>query len=225
MANYWVDPAILQPYVPAGTELDLWNDHAYVSLVGFLFLDTQVRGMSIPYHRNFEEVNLRFYVRRPSEEGWRRGVVFIREIVPRPAIAWMANTLYGEQYISLPMEHTIRRRPDGLHVGYRWKFRREWNHLQVVAEPTPLPLEPDSEAAFITEHYWGYTRLGEHRTSAYQVEHPSWRIFPVRSYDIEVDVAGLYGQAFVPFLRAVPQSVFLAEGSAVTVRAKEEVET
>lgn len=225
MANYPIDPAVLQPYVPAGVELDFWQDQAYVSLVGFLFLDTRIRGWSIPWHRNFEEFNLRFYVRCPTADGWRRGVVFIREIVPRPAIAWVANALYREHYVALPMDHAIRQRVDGLHVGYRWKFRREWNHLQVVTDPEPVDLVPGSEEAFITEHFWGYSRIDAHRTFAYQVEHPPWRIFPVRTYDVQVDVAGLYGEAFTPFLTEMPQSVFVAEGSPVIVRERERLDT
>ncbi len=64
MLNYEIDPVILRPFVPSGTELDSWNGKTYVSIVGFLFLKTRVRGLAIPFHQNFEEINLRFYVRR-----------------------------------------------------------------------------------------------------------------------------------------------------------------
>jgi len=57
MANYEVNPAVLGKYLPYKTELDTWNGRHYVSLVGFMFLDTKVLGIKIPFHVNFEEVN------------------------------------------------------------------------------------------------------------------------------------------------------------------------
>ena len=223
MANYKIDPGILEPYVPLGTELDYWNGNCYVSLVGFLFLNTRVRGLSIPFHRNFEEFNLRFYVRYRAFDGWRRGVVFIKEIVPKRAIAAIANTLYGEHYIALPMSNEYEATDDQIWVKYRWKFRGDWNYIEAITEPEPVPLVENSEEAFIAEHYWGYTRLNDRRTSTYQVEHPTWQVYPVRDYDIKVDVEGLYGAAFRPFLESEPDSVFMAEGSEVIVRQGEQL--
>ena len=107
MLNYEVAPEILAPSVPAGTELDTWQGKHLVSMVGFLFQKTRVRGIPIPFHRNFEEVNLRFYVRRKVAGEWRRGVVFIKELVPHFAIAWVARTFYNENYVTLPMSHRI----------------------------------------------------------------------------------------------------------------------
>ncbi len=218
MANYPVDPDILKPYLPHRTELDFWQGKCYVSLVGFLFLDTKVLGAAIPFHRNFEEFNLRFYVRHRAEEGWRRGVVFIKEVVPRRAIVLVANALYGEHYVRLPMDHDIRRGAESLDVEYRWRHRRRWNLIRAEAAAQGELLDPDSEGAFITEHYWGYTRIDDRRTTTYQVEHPSWRVHPVRDYEIDVDVEGLYGPAFAEYLDRPPSSIFLAEGSEVTVR-------
>src|SRR5438045_6548239 len=98
MLNYVVDPRLIMPLVPAETEIDLENGEAFLTVVGFLFLDTRLLGVPIPLHRDFEEVNLRFYVRRKSADKWRRGVVFIREVVPRCAIVLVARTFYRENY-------------------------------------------------------------------------------------------------------------------------------
>lgn len=223
MANYKVDPAILAPYIPQGTELDFWKGSSYVSLVGFMFLNTRVRGLSIPFYRDFEEFNLRFYVRYNAPDGWRRGVVFLKEIVPKRAIAVIANTLYGEPYVRLPMTNEYEVAEDRLRVKYGWKFRGAWNHIEAVTGRKPIPLLENSEEAFIAEHYWGFTRQDKMRTSAYQVEHPSWRVYPVLDYDIQVDVEGLYGAAFRPFLEKDPDSVFMAEGSEVIVRQGEKL--
>ena len=107
MLNYVVDPRLITPLVPAETEIDFENGETFLSVVGFLFLDTRLLGLPIPLHRDFEEVNLRFYVRRKSADTWRRGVVFIRELVPRRAIALVARTFYGENYVAVPMKHEI----------------------------------------------------------------------------------------------------------------------
>ena len=96
MLNYRVSPSLLYPLVPPGTELDLWNGTAYISVVGFKFQHTRVLGVPIPFHVNFEEVNLRFYVRRETNGAVRRGVTFIRELVPRAAIAGVAKLAYNE---------------------------------------------------------------------------------------------------------------------------------
>ena len=106
MANYIVDPAVLTPYLPNKTELDLFNGNAYVSLVGFMFTNSRILGFKIPFHVNFEEVNLRFYVRYNDNGIWKRGTVFIKEIVPKPAISFIANTVYHEKYDTKRMKHT-----------------------------------------------------------------------------------------------------------------------
>src|SRR5439155_1075706 len=107
MLNFVVDPKIVAPLVPPGTEIDFENGETFLSMVGFLFLDTRLLGLPIPLHRDFEEVNLRFYVRKKSADTWRRGVVFVRELVPRRAIALVARAFYGEKYLALPMKHEI----------------------------------------------------------------------------------------------------------------------
>ena len=107
--NYLVEPSLLGGLVPRGTELDAWQGRTYVSVVGFLFLNTRILGVPVPFHRHFEEVNLRFYVRREAEDGWRRGVVFVKELVPKRAIAWVARAVYNENYVAVPMGHEIVR--------------------------------------------------------------------------------------------------------------------
>lgn len=217
MANYAVDPALLQPLVPAHTELDLWNGTCYVSLVGFMFKNVKVMGMKIPFHTDFEEVNLRFYVKYFDGKETKRGVVFIREIVPLPAISVVANLVYNEHYATMPMRHTWLETGGGLSVCYEWKGS-EWNRFEVKASPQGLSLEPGSEAEFITEHYWGYTVGHGGRTMEYAVEHPRWLVYPVNEYSIDVDFADVYGNEYAFLKEAKPVSVFLAEGSEIVVR-------
>lgn len=219
LVNYRVSPEILKKYLPKHTELDGWNDTFYVSLVGFMFLHTRIKGMAIPFHIHFEEVNLRFYVKHRDEQGeWKRGVVFIKEIVPRWAISWVANTLYKEHYQTLPMRH-VWEQNGGWKINYQWKFKNNWQLLEVMAGQQPQAILNESEEEFITEHFWGYTKISENKTSEYQVTHPAWEVYPVKSYQIEVDFAGLYGKEFLELAKQPPLSVFLAEGSEISVKA------
>lgn len=218
MAQYAVEPATLAPWLPPGVELDLFHGRCYVSLVGFLFDRVRVLGLPIPFHTRFEEVNLRFYVARPMADGTRRrGVIFIREFVPRAAITLVANSLYEEPYATLAMRHRIASSPDALHVEYSWRFHDRWNALTVEADPTPQPIAAGSEEEFITEHYFGYTKRTRGATSEYAVSHPRWQVYPIRSYSIQADFAALYGSAFAHLDSAAPSSILLAEGSAVSV--------
>jgi uncharacterized protein len=216
MANFIVDPKILLKYVPDKTELDLWNGKCYVSLVGFMFLNTKLKGISIPLHRSFEEVNLRFYVRHKADGQWKRGVVFVKEIVPRPALTFVAKIFYNEPYETMEMSHHWKHDEQTLSVEYRWK-QKQWNSIQVHATNKSIAIESASEEEFITEHYWGYTKVHESRTSEYEVAHPRWNIYPVKDYLIDVDFRSLYGSDFECLQNAKPQSVFLADGSEIIV--------
>lgn len=220
MLNYEVDAAILEPHLPPYTILDLYNGKALVSVVGFLFNNTKVLGISWPGHTNFEEVNLRFYVRYFDGKNWKRGTVFISEIVPKIAIATAANALYNEHYSTANMFHRIQEVNNQLLIEYHWKKKnRQWNCITVQAGTALQDIEMGSEEEFILEHYYGYNGLNKNTTIEYAVEHPRWQVHPVTSYTLKADIANLYGAPFVPFIdRVTPHSVFLAIGSAVIVR-------
>lgn len=226
MLNYEVDPAVLAPYVPAATELDLWQGKALVSMVGFLFRDTSVKGVKWPLHINFDEVNLRFYVKHFNGKEWKRGAVFVSEIVPKPFIALFANMLYKEHYRAMPMRHSINDMPGGrTKYLYEWKFDGKWsNRLSgTVADADIQPIVPGSQEEFIFEHYWGYNKISKNKTWEYQVEHVTWKAANVIDPVFEADVAGLYGKEFVPYLGKKPYSAFFADGSEVTVRGVEKI--
>jgi len=222
MAQYVVAPSTLLPWLPRGLELNFFRigseSRCYVSLVGFLFDQVRVKGLGIPFHRRVEAVNLRFYVMRTEEDGTRkRGVVFLREYVPRPAISMTAKWIYEEPYETLPAKHRILLDPDSMRVSYEWRHRGEWQRLAVTADPGPRPIAPQSEEEFITEHYWGYTKRRRGSTSEYRVEHPRWSVYTVRNFEVKADFASMYGQPFAKLNSQEPASVLLAEGSPVTV--------
>ena len=218
MLNYEVEASQLLPFVPVGTELDRFEGKIFVSLVGFRFLKTKLFGLlPIPMHSNFDEVNLRFYVRRQAGSEMRRGVVFIREVVPRRAIAFVARTFYNENYVALRMAHEIRPVGDNsLRVAYRWRGKG-WNEINLETVGNPELPGGGSVEQFITEHYWGYAAQPGGGCVEYRVTHPSWRVWQVRQSAFEGNAEALYGKSMAAVLRGKPHSAFLAEGSAVTV--------
>jgi uncharacterized protein YqjF (DUF2071 family) len=218
--NYEVDPERLRPFVPKGTELDTWQGHTYVSLVGFLFANTRLLGVPVPFHTTFEEVNLRFYVRRTVNGEVRRAVTFLRELVPRRAIALVARLAYNEPYTALPMRHAYgpsssEEIPSA--VEYQWKAPTGWCGVRVVPVGASRPIEFGSEEEFITEHYWGYTRQRDGSTVEYRVTHPAWRVCSVNAPEATGDLAAVYGSDLASMLTAPPVSAFFATGSAVAV--------
>ena len=220
MLNYAVEPALLRPFVPRGTELDAWQGQYFVSLVGFLFARTRVFGIPVPWHRTFEEVNLRFYVRREFGGEQRRAVTFIRELVPRAAIAWTARLSYNEPYRAVPMRHHFgAMRGDGVPstVQYQWRDASQWTTLNAVPGPGGNLAAAGSVEEFITHHYWGYTPQRDGSTMEYRVEHPSWRVWRVPQPHIEGNLEATYGPTLSRVLGGAPASAFLANGSPVTV--------
>ncbi|MCE4067256.1 DUF2071 domain-containing protein [Chryseobacterium gleum] len=216
--NYEINPEILLPYLPKGTELDFYKGKCYVSLVAFMFLNTKLLELPVPFHRNFEEVNLRFYVKKKEKGTWKRGVVFIKEIVPRPALSFVANTIYKENYHTMPMKNLIHQKEDELLIRYSWKDKN-WHSIQIIAENAPRPMEANSEFEFITEHYFGFTKKGN-TTSEYEVCHPKWDGYTIKDHQLDIDFQKNYGNNFECLNHQNPISVMLAEGSEVQVKAK-----
>lgn len=218
--NYDCPSELLAPFVPAGTELDLWRGSHVVSLVGFHFVDTKLRGIPVPGHRTFEEVNLRFYVRRTAPDGeTRRGVVFVRELVPRRAIAAVARLLYHEPYSALPMSHRIDVDAErGGSIEYRWRHRSGRHRITAAVSGPGREPAAGSEAEFITEHYWGYTRQRDGGTVEYRVEHRPWRVREATDFAYRAPPAsGVYAPGFTAILSGAPRSAFVAEGGEVAV--------
>lgn len=223
MVNYVIDSSVLKGYIPFGTELDLWEGKCYVSLVGFMFLNTKLLGIPIPFHRNFEEVNLRFYVKKYDNGEWKRGVVFIKEIVPKFALSLVANMVYNENYETMPMKHEWRIEDYKQIISYQFKKKGKWNSMKIEtsSEASVIPL--NSETEFITEHYWGYARINDEKTNEYEVTHPKWKAYDVLNYDVDIDFGIVYGSEFSFLDNEKPSSIMLAEGSEITVEPKKKM--
>jgi uncharacterized protein YqjF (DUF2071 family) len=217
MANYAVDPDLLKPYLPKGVELDFYNNKTYVSLVGFMFKKTSLFQIPIPFLGTFEEVNLRFYVKRIEGNKIKRGVVFINETVPYKMVAWLANKLYKEHYTVIPTKNVIDNSGPTNKVQFDWKTHHKWNHISVTTAKEKENMIEGSIEEFIFEHYYGYTKINSNATEEYRVNHPSWKVNQVLDHCIDCDFTAMYGNDFSLLNNQTADSVIFAEGSAVTI--------
>jgi hypothetical protein len=220
MANYAVDASVLAPFLPKFTELDTFENKYYVSLVGFMFEKVKVKGFSIPFHTYFPEVNLRFYVKHSSGSETKRGVVFVSEIVPKSAIAWVANTFYKEKYAAAKMKYSIEAGKENIALSYGWKWKHAWNNIDVNVLNKPAAMQPGSMEEFIFEHYFGYSGASKSITNEYEVSHRSWNVYPVIDYHVNCDFAKVYGKDFAHLNEQEPVSVYVSEGSPVAIGQK-----
>lgn len=205
------------PYLPKGVELDLFNGKTMVSLVGFMFKNTSLFHIPIPLFGTFEEINLRFYVKRTINGEVKSGVVFINETVPLKIVAWVANKLYREHYIAIPTKSNIQSNTDTKQIRYEWDQANKWSHLSATASNISEAMTAGSIEEFIFEHYYGYTKLSTNESQEYKVNHPRWNINKVLDYSIDCDFSAMYGKDFSFLNHSAPHSVILAKGSEVTV--------
>jgi uncharacterized protein YqjF (DUF2071 family) len=213
VATYEVDPNLLLPRLPRGTDLDLFEDKAYVSIVAFRFLKMKLFGLIPAYPvRNFDEINLRFYIKC----GEKRAVAFVKEVVPSRLIATTARLLYNEPYEFAQTANSKTVSTETVSIRYAWG-KGLAHSIGVDALRQPQPLRPATLEEFILEHYWGYTAQRDGSTIEYQVTHPRWRYHPVTDYKLSESVKQYYGSEFMDALQAAPASVIVAEGSEVSV--------
>lgn len=221
MLNYAVEPSLLEDSVPSGTELDAFQGKTFVSLVGFEFNRTRISNIPVLFHQSFEEANLRFYVKRAG----RRGVVFIRELVPRYAVAAIARLAFGENYSCVPMSHSVRTHQTGAHeVEYSFGSGADRCSMRIETAGESFVPEDESLSQFITEHYWGYAKQKNGACLEYEVQHPRWQVREAKHADFRGDASKFYGTEFARMLRRPPDSAFLAEGSPVTVFKGRQIE-
>jgi uncharacterized protein len=209
--TFAVEEERLRPYLPRGVTIDALEGSARVSFVAFEFRRTRVRGLAIPRHIAFPEINLRFYVRHRGE----RGVVFIRELVPLHAIAAVARLLYNEPYQRVPMSCGAQPTEDGgVRVWHR--FGRGSSVSMKGAADAVVP-EAGSAEHWLTDHSLGVGRRRDGTTLLYNVAHPPWALREVEDLALEVDFGALYGPQWAWLRDATPSHLSLAVGSSITV--------
>lgn len=220
LISYAVPDDVLTPYLTPGLELDRWDGSAWCSLVAFNFEQARVLGWSVPYPRtlcDFPEFNLRFYVR----QGGRRGVVFVRELTSNLLVVSLARVLYNEPYTAVPIQSRVTQ------VGTLRRVRHDFvvdGKPQMVAVSARRPATeptPESFETWVKEQETGFGRTRGGRLTAYHVQHPAWRTYPLEVYQVHVDFAHLYGERWQFLQERTPDSVVLAEGSQIAIYPNE----
>lgn len=207
----------MSQYLPRGVEFDSFQNQTYISIVAFHFEDTRLLSIPIPFHRNFEELNLRFYVKRIVGDEVRRGVVFVKELVPRACISLVARLVYNENYFTTKMSHSISQDNLSTKAAYKWLHESRWNSIEATYHGKSRALAAGSRDEFIAEHYWGYTTQRDGSTIEYKVEHPPWNMWEPENVSLDLDAASLYGGEFAEILSQPPSFSLVADGSEVTV--------
>jgi uncharacterized protein len=216
--NYRVERQLLEPFLAEGVELHLYNGICYISIVAFLFQNLQIQGIPAPFHQEFEEVNLRFYVKQKTNQVEKTGVVFVREIVPKSLVTAAARIVFNENYVTMPMYHRIEVWENQINtVHYEWKSQRQKNSVRLVFQGNWRIPDENSSESFLTKRPYGFTRQPKGGTREIQMQHADWRVCSATDAVMECDIAGIFGIEFVPYLTLKPASAFVAEGSAVTI--------
>lgn len=215
LANYEVDPSILKPYLPAGTELDINGGKCFVTLIGFVFANLRIAGLKIPAFQKFEEVNVRFYVKHTSGNEERPGVVFLREMANRHLLTLFANSVFFENYRTVSMKHDIITGSEFLHTAYSWKMDQLWQTFSVESGKEPKPVDEGSEEDYIIHRYFAYSAIDDNRTIEHRISHPRWNIYPVKNVDVKADFGWIINDDFRFLNQQQPYSVLLADGSPV----------
>ena len=182
-----------------------------------MFKNTKLFNVPIPFFGSFEEINLRFYVVRKEGNELKRGVVFINETIPYQLVAWIANKLYKEHYTVVPTKHQLNSTSESHQIKFEWLLQKKWNSIAVDFESDTESMKTGSLEKFIYEHYYGYTKINEHQTEEYQLRHPSWKTHKITDYKIDCDFEAMYGKSFSILNQTKPSSVFIAEGSEVSI--------
>jgi uncharacterized protein len=217
-ANYIVPPEVVKKYLPAHTKLDFYNGNCFMSLVGFKFKNVAIAGVKVPHYSDFEEINLRFYVKRFDGSKWRKGTVFISQIVNKSALGIFANILVRENYQVLPTSCKTLEGENALDVKYSWTYKKEEQHLRVKSDRVASPFTAHSESAFILDRFYGYGKIDEKTSNEYGIAHSSWHTYTVNEYSIHVDFARQFGAEFSMLSSMTPHSVLLTEGSKVEIK-------
>lgn len=212
LVSYQVPDNALQKYLPDNLHLDKLNGSAFVSLVAFDFINTKVKGMKMFFHLNFPEINLRFYV----NDGRRRGVMFIREFVPKPVVVLGANLFFNENYSAAKMKSEIIL-GSTLKAKHEITYKGNYNSIEVETVNKSFMPDENSTEHFFKEHEWGFVKSRSGQTNAYKVEHPFWQVYPIKKFNINVDFGKLYGQQFSFLNKQEPFNVTFAEGSVIKV--------
>ena len=222
-ANYVVDPSILEKHIPNGTVLEAHNGKYFVSLVAFRYCETRLLNVRVPYHNIFEEINLRFYVKREITPGnWRSEVAFTKLFFPKTALTLVAKHIYKENYETKKMRHNWSDNGNELFTSYGLKKNR-WHSFDLVSDKKSSPIFSNTSEDFFSKHYWGTSKINRKSCTIYKIDHPVWESHKVLRSNISFDFNTVFGAEFKHLTNTEPDSTHLFNGSKVLVHKKKTV--
>tara|TARA_B100000809_G_scaffold118758_1_gene117075 strand:- start:46028 stop:46750 length:723 start_codon:yes stop_codon:yes gene_type:complete len=222
-ANYIIDPAILDKHIPNGTLLEAHNGKHYVSLVGFRYCETRLLNIRVPYHHIFEEINLRFYVKREISPGnWRSEVAFAKLFFPKKALTLVAKYIYKENYETLNMRHSWTEKENHLLTSYGL-HKKNWHNFEIQSDKKSRKVASDSSEFFFSKHYWGTSQIDHRSSTVYEIEHPDWEAYDIVDSNVSFDFNTIFGSEFKHLTNTQPDSVHLFKGSEVIVNKKKNI--
>ena len=221
-ATWAVHPSLLAPMVPARAILDLWNGDALLSLVGMRAVNVRVSGLPVPLHQDFDQISMRFCVRREVAGETRRGLVFVKQIVPSASMTLVDRLLYHANYVNAPTRHDIEPGEQGW-TSYEWLVGERWNRFSAVRAGAAVAPAEQSIEEFISHRPWAYSRQADGSTLESCAEHPRWEVWPAQEMLLDCDVAPLFGVEYVPVFASQPIATFVAVGSTVALNTPRRV--
>ena len=215
MLNYAAAPEVLQPFVPAGTELDLLEGSAFVSVVAFRGVN--LRAYRLPLKREVRQINVRFYVRREEAGALRRGAVFLKELVSSRRVARGGRVGYGEPFEYAPIIASAEEAGEARIIRYDWGRREQACSVAAARTAPPRAAVAGTPESFFTERHWGYNRTSRGRTREYRVEHPPWLVSPARVVAAPADPGGYKVPVLSEVLMAAPHSAYVVKATYMSV--------
>ncbi len=212
-----IDDQRLAPLVPDGMLLDRWAGEGYISLVCLVM--ENLRLLTLPaLPRRFAEVNLRFYVQPASADGDRRGVVFLRQLVSNPFVAFAGRRILREPMLTTPVTCKVESedsvdRQRRLGLRYQWRNGSHDAALRITASGDAYLAEPGSLEEFVTARYWGYNGTSGSRVRAYRISREPWSLVPVIDHELNIDAETRFGPRIAEVMAGPPASALLALGS------------
>jgi uncharacterized protein YqjF (DUF2071 family) len=210
---HWaVPPAVVAPFLPAGTSPDVLDGVTYVGLIGFRMVGLGLlRGPGLPHLGTFCETNVRLYSVDPAG---RRAVVFLSLDAER-----LIPVLTAQATLRLPYKWSRMRliKSAGL---VRYISRRRWpgprpaaNQMTVrVGEPIAAPTPAEH---FVTAR-WGLHTRAWGRTLHLPNEHPRWPLHRAELLDLDDSLITATG---LPAPAGPPASVLYSPGVPVVFGA------
>lgn len=203
---HWrVDPDVVAPLLPPGTEPDLVDGTTWIGVVGLRMTDLRVGPVPYP---SFLELNIRLYSCGTSGQ---RAVVFRAMEASEPVFAAASRSSTRLPYTWAAMRFTHAGRRIGFATRRRLP-RPSGTGLRFEVEYDAAPHEPSATEAALTAR-WSLHQRWYGPTLRWPVTHPAWPLH--RGRLVTWHDEGLLAAVGLPTLSDPPESVLYSPATTV----------